>query len=551
VASERHRARRGAGGWKTARRVRRAVQVAALVLFVALLFAALQRREAASWVDLFFRFDPLAAFGTMLAAREWMPRLAPALVTVVAAVVLGRVWCGWICPLGTVLEWSRFKTARRVAPHLPPRLRSTKYVLLGVIAVMAAFGSLTLMVLDPISLLTRTATTSLVPAFVYAVDSVERALVGWGLGGGPVDWLETALRGKVLPYYQPHFAQAVALFLLFLAVVLLNALADRFWCRYLCPLGALLGLLAKVQVLRPLVGAGCTDCGACVRSCRLEAITPAGGRAATAAPHPAVVTSECTMCLDCFVACPEKEAMTLGATPRPAPWQAYDPGRREFLTAAAAGIGAVALLGTGVWRGTTSARLIRPPGAQDEAAFLSHCLRCSECMKVCPTSGLQPSLFEGGLEALWTPVLASRLGYCDYSCTACGHVCPSGAIPRLSLEEKRTQVLGLAVIDKDRCLPWAQDKPCIVCQEMCPVAPKAILLDERRVVTQAEGRQDYVQRPRVLTDRCIGCGICEYKCPLEGPAAIVVTPADPALTYGGTLGQAPPRSVYSRHGSDA
>ena len=545
------RERRGKGGWKTARRVRRALQVAALVLFVALLFAALQRREAASWVDLFFRFDPLAAFGTMLAAREWMPRLAPAVVTVVAAVVLGRVWCGWICPLGTVLEWTRFKTARRLGSRMPPRLRSAKYVLLGVIAVMAAFGSLTLMVLDPISLLTRTATTSILPAFVYAVDSVERALVGWGLGGGPVDWIETTLRGKVLPFYQPHFAQGIALFLLFLAVVLLNVLADRFWCRYLCPLGALLGLLAKVQVLRPLVGAGCSDCGACVRSCRLDAIEPAGGPAAAESLHPAVVASECTMCLDCFVACPEKEAMTLGTALRPAPWEEYDPGRREFLTAAAAGVGAVALLGTGVWRGTTSARLIRPPGAQVESTFLSHCLRCSECMKVCPTSGLQPSLFEGGLEALWTPVLASRLGYCDYSCTACGHVCPSGAIPRLPLEEKRTQVLGLAVIDRDRCLPWAQDKPCIVCQEMCPVAPKAILLDERRVTTQEDGRQDYVQRPRVLTERCIGCGICEYKCPLEGPAAIVVMPADPALAHGGTVGQRPRRSIYSAHDTHA
>jgi polyferredoxin len=554
VAGPRRDTRGGTGGWKAARWVRRGVQVAALALFVFLLFAALQRREAASWADLFFRFDPLAAFGTMLSARAWLPRLAPALVTVVAALVLGRVWCGWICPLGTVLEWSRFRSARRLGPRLPPRLRTVKYVLLGVIAVMAAFGSLTLMVLDPISLLTRTATTSLVPAFVYAVDSVERTLVGWGLGGAAVDWLESALRGRVLPFYQPHFAQGVALFLLFLAVVLLNALADRFWCRYLCPLGALLALAAKLQVLRPLVGDGCTDCGACVRSCRLGAIEASGrdGRAGSrpdragaaadsvsAAPaRPAVATSECTMCLDCFVACPEKEAMTLGAAVRPAPWEEYDPGRRAFVTAGVAGLGAVALLGVGTWRGTTSARLIRPPGARDEAAFLSRCLRCSECMKVCPTSGLQPALSEAGLEGLWTPVLTSRLGYCDYSCTACGHVCPSGAIPRLGLEEKRRQVLGTAVIDRDRCLPWAQDTPCIVCQEMCPVAPKAVVLDERRVVTQADGRQDYVQRPRVLADRCIGCGICEYRCPLEGPAAVVVMPADPSSAHGATVGEA-------------
>jgi MauM/NapG family ferredoxin protein len=535
MAHGRREARRGASSWKTARWVRRAVQAVSLALFIGLLFAALQRREAASWVDLFFRLDPLAAGGTMLAAREWMPRLAPALVTVVAALVVGRVWCGWICPLGTVLEWSRFRSARRVGPRLPPRLKTAKYVLLGVIAVMAAFGSLTLMVLDPISLLTRTATTSLLPAVVSAVDAVERTLVGWGVGGGLVDWVEATLRGTVLPYYQPHFVQGIALFLLFLAVVLLNVLADRFWCRYLCPLGALLGLIAKVQVLRPLVRGGCTDCGACARACRLDAVAPAGAGAA----RPSVVTSECTMCLDCFVACPEKGAMTLGTSLRPAPWEEYDPGRRAFLTAAAAGVGAVALLGTGAWRGTTSARLIRPPGAQAESAFLSRCLRCSECMKVCPTSGLQPALLESGLEGLWTPVLASRLGYCDYSCTACGNVCPSGAIPRLPLEQKRRQVLGMAVIDRDRCLPWADGTPCIVCQEMCPVAPKAVLLDERRVQTQENGRQDYVQRPTIRADRCIGCGICEFKCPVKGPAAIVVMPSDatpaPAASPGPAL----------------
>ena len=176
--------------------------------------------------------------------------------------------------------------------------------------------------------------------------------------------------------------------------------------------------------------------------------------------------------------------------------------------------------------------LIRPPGAQDEGRFLSHCLRCGECMKVCPTSGLQPTLGEAGLEGLWTPVLRSRLGYCDYACHACGQVCPSGAIPPLSLPEKRRQVIGVAVIDKDRCLPWASDTPCVVCEEMCPVPEKAIELGGRRLITRADGSQDYLSRPRVVAERCIGCGICEYKCPLEGRSAIVVVPTSPDLAAG-------------------
>ncbi len=156
--------------------------------------------------------------------------------------------------------------------------------MLVAIAVMAALTSMTLLVLDPISLLTRTATTSLIPGFDYVVTSVESWLNGWGPGSSAVSWFEAHFRGSVLPVYQPHYAQAVALFLIFLAIVLLNAFADRFWCRYLCPLGALLGLFAKVQVLRPVVGDGCNRCAACARACRVDAIEvtrgPAGDVAA-------------------------------------------------------------------------------------------------------------------------------------------------------------------------------------------------------------------------------------------------------------------------------
>jgi polyferredoxin len=534
--------RREAGGWKAARWVRRAVQIAFLVLFVYLLFAALQRRAAFPFADFFFRFDPLAAFSTMLAARQWIAHLGLAIITVAIALALGRVWCGWVCPLGTLLGWLRFRSARRLATRVPPRLRSVKYVLLGVIVVMAALGSMTLLILDPIALLTRTFTTSLIPGFDYVVGAGESALFGWGPGAGIVNWVEAHFRGTVLPVYQPHYSQGVAIFLVFLAIVLLNVFADQFWCRYLCPLGALLGLVAKVQMLRPLVGNGCNGCNACVRACRVDAIdaaaasagTGAGGRGEAARAR--VVTSECTMCLDCLVACPEREAMSFGPAFEPGPWATYDPGRRQFLAAAALGVGTVALLGTSVARAIKSPGLIRPPGAQDEGTFLSRCLRCSECMKVCPTSGLQPSLGQGGLEALWTPVLASRLGYCDYSCTACGHVCPSGAIPKLDLEDKRTRVLGIAVIDRDRCLPWASSTPCIVCQEMCPIADKAIVLSGQHLITRPDGTQDYLARPKVVAGRCIGCGICEYKCPLEGASAIVVLPSNPSLAVGGAPG---------------
>ncbi len=527
------------------------MQIAALLFFVYLLFAALQNHSAFPLADLFFRFDPLAGLATMIAARSWLSHFALALFVVVLALLAGRVWCGWLCPMGTIAGWVRVKGTRRQAQQRSPRWRAVKYVLLLVIVVMALFHSLSLMVLDPLSLLTRTMSTAVIPAFDWAFTKTEAGMMHIGHLHGAVNWLEQHLRDRVLPVNQPMYSQSAFLALLFVGVLALNAFADKFWCRYLCPLGGLLGLVSKVQVLRPVVGRACDGCNRCAAACRTGAIEGAkavpeakGTPEATAAPEaaappaPVVVASECTMCLDCLVACSRTRGaatvaagaaadgatggMTLGLNLRPGPWRAYDPGRRQFLAALATGVGAVAVLGTGVWHKQPSPKLLRPPGADDERTFLSRCLRCSQCVKVCPTSGLQPALNEAGVEGIWTPVLRPRLGYCDYGCTACGQTCPSGAIPKLSLGKKRKQILGTALIDKNRCLPWAQNVPCGVCEEVCPVPEKAVKLDAGRVITDAQGNENWLVKPSMAPELCIGCGICEYMCPINGTAAIVV-----------------------------
>ena len=143
-------------------------------------------------------------------------------------------------------------------------------------------------------------------------------------------------------------------------------------------------------------------------------------------------------------------------------------------------------------------------------------------MKVCLTNGLQPTLFEAGLEGIWSPVLVSRVGYCQYYCTLCGQVCPSGAIRYLSQAEKEKTKIGLAFIDESRCLPYAQGIPCIVCEEHCPTPKKAIWFEEG-VLAGRDGTERRVKQPRVDNDLCIGCGICEHKCPVVDQPAIYVT----------------------------
>ncbi|MCS7259800.1 MAG: 4Fe-4S binding protein [Anaerolineae bacterium] len=512
-----------AKGWQLGRRLRQVSQALFFLLFLYLLVAALQRRVAFPLADLFFRFDPLSALGAMLASREWLPRLGLALITVGITLLLGRVWCGWICPLGTVLEWLGPGAARGRAPNVAPQWRSAKYLLLVGILAAAVFGSLTLLVLDPLALFTRTMTTVILPALNYGVTAIFASLYSIAPLRGVLDALEHGLRGTVLPVQQPLFAGNWLIAGVFGLVLLLNRLAKRFWCRYLCPLGALLAWLARIAVLRPVIGVGCVQCGRCRSVCPVEAIQVQDDFR--------IVASECVTCLDCFAACPERgigwrpvafrTAIAGKERAWPAPAEVYDPGRRQVLVALAAGIAGVVVLRTNPLARSPDPTLIRPPGAQDEATFLARCLRCSQCMKVCPTSGLQPALLQGGPEAFWTPHLVPRLGYCNYGCNACGQVCPSGAIPLLDLERKRQAVLGCAVIDRDRCLPWAHGVACIVCEEMCPVAPKAIRLDEV-TITDDRGVIVTVQRPYVVSDLCIGCGICEYQCPVAGEAAIRV-----------------------------
>ena len=135
---------------------------------------------------------------------------------------------------------------------------------------------------------------------------------------------------------------------------------------------------------------------------------------------------------------------------------------------------------------------------------------------------LQASISESGLSGLFTPVLVPRLGYCLYTCNQCGQVCPVEAIPLLDLAVKQKSVIGIAFIDRDRCIPYTEGNTCVVCEEMCPLPEKAIVLTEEQV----DGRT--IQYPRVLAERCIGCGICEYKCPRSGEAAIRVYRLDGA-----------------------
>jgi polyferredoxin/Pyruvate/2-oxoacid:ferredoxin oxidoreductase delta subunit len=465
-------------------------------------------------VKIFLNFDPLILITTIFSAHTAAKAFFLSLATVAATIILGRVFCGWVCPMGTLNNLvGSLKRRRLLAPSV--NWYRIKYYILFFLLVSSVFTMQLAGILDPLSLLIRSLSVGIFPAFNYGVRAFFDAVYA-GDPKGIVDISEavySVLRKTVLSFQQPFYQQGAFIGFLFLMVLGLNLIKERFWCRYLCPLGALLGILSRFSLLRRSVSEGCTSCGACDSVCQ-------GG--ASPDKKDDWRDTECLYCLNCDDVCPQN-AVSFGLSEKKKT-AAMDLGRRRVFISLLAGVVTVPMLRQVALskEGYSNPLLIRPPGALEEKEFLKRCVKCGECMKVCITNGLQPTLFEAGLEGIWSPVLLPRLGYCEYRCTLCGQVCPTGAIKRLDLKEKAKVKIGLAMIDKGRCLPHAHATPCIVCEEVCPTPKKAIWFETVRVKSRS-GKEIIVQLPRVDLDLCVGCGICETKCPVGSRPAIYVT----------------------------
>jgi MauM/NapG family ferredoxin protein len=508
------------------RRGRQVVQALALILFLYLLLNTTWRNVANLPHDIFFRLDPLAGVATMLASRRWIASLALGGLTLALALLAGRAWCGWLCPLGTLLDWVPSRRQKGTASAAKSPWRYGKYLVLLLVLGGALLGSLALIVLDPITLLFRAVTGAILPG----LGEIANALQKWGYqfawARPAINWFSQSGAGLVLgeqDLYLPNLTLLAALG----GVLALNAIRPRFWCRSVCPLGGLLGLFASLARLRHNVDEqACIECGRCATVCPTAAIDPQTGYQADMA--------ECVDCLDCAAECPTaaiafraQSAQSRQAEAQPA---TTAPGlnRRQFLVGVSlVGVSAVLVrFGQRALRAAkdTLDKWLRPPGT-DTARLEERCIRCGACVQVCPTGLIQPNPSPDG-EGLWTPTLVMRDAYCDYGCNLCGEACPTGAIPELVLAKKQETPLGVAVIDPARCLAWDHGQYCIVCEEMCPIPDKAIKIVDHK---QPPGAGlPPVPLPEVTPDMCIGCGICEYQCPVEGEAAIQVLPRDPA-----------------------
>jgi len=460
-----------------------------------------------------FAFDPLLALGTTLAGRVVGWTLGLSLLLVLLTLVFGRFFCGWICPLGSLWHATGVLLDRspwRKRTFAPKWLRGKTFVLIGVLAA-SFFTTQVAGWLDPLSFFARTVSTSLFPPLGLLLETLLRP--GAAPGGIVAPLFRPAYQAAhryLLPVHLPMVPAGIVIGLLLLGLVILHAVRRRIYCNSFCPLGALLGWVARFSFLRLKVRDKCLGCQRCQQRCTYN-----GG------PYQHYLPSECMLCMNCLADCPDE---AVGFSWRLAGWRGapvVDFNRRRLASALAGGLflGALPQL-EGIRRRRTR-RFVRPPGSVAENQFLALCVRCGACVRACPTGVIQPALLEAGLEAMWTPVMVPAIGYCEYECHRCTTVCPTGAIAHLTLPEKKAFKMGTAVIDRSRCYTYADGYNCAVCEEHCPIPEKAIRLRDVEVAN-FRGKLKRVSQVYVRPDLCTGCGICENVCPRTDSPAIRV-----------------------------
>jgi len=439
--------------------VRRISQVFFLIVFLWFCVAA---TLGANWwqlrgwpINWILDLDPLTSLATVLATGTLYASLIWSLAVIAGTLVVGRFFCGFACPLGAINQATGWLARRglhqhgRVEANRYRQLQSLKYYLLAFFLALAFMGSVQTGLIDPLPLLHRSVNLALLPL---------------------------ADKGMSLLSAEPRFyASAWFIGVVLLGLVGLNLVLPRFFCRFICPLGALFGLLGRYSPWR--IGKAedkCGDCRICEEYCE-GACRPSG----------TFIIGECVMCMNCLDRCPASRITFAGKASAAGEVGLPELSRRGFIVAGS-GLLLVSMWDAGGLAGTNrDAGLIRPPGALDEDRFLARCIRCGQCMRICPGNILQPALLEAGVQGLWTPAVNYRLGRsgCQPNCIACGQVCPTAALRPISLDEKQGVGdfaaqgpirMGMAFVDRSRCLPWSMKRPCLVCQEMCPVSPKAI-----------------------------------------------------------------------------
>lgn len=436
-----------------------------------------------------------------------LPALAATgfVLVLILTFLFGRVYCSTICPLGTVQDLVSY-SSRKIRPKKfqePTRsyLRIHLAFLL-VSALPATFGSiLALTLLDPFSNFGRLVQSLVRPMIIFGNNALSSLLA-------------VVHQYDIFPV-ELHWVPVASILLPLLFLVLVGWMSfhhGRLYCNSMCPVGYLLRLLSRFSLLKISIDADhCKSCQLCQRVCKAGCID----RKAKS-----VDFERCVSCFNCFTACPSEGLRFVSRFGKSGQSeQPVDVPRRLFL------LGSPALfLGQKIVADTSKVvkplkestiperkhHPVTPPGSLSLAHFNQTCTACHVCISSCPSQVLQPSVLQYGLAGLLQPTMAFDASFCNFECTRCTEVCPSGAIARLSVEDKKFSQSGRVVFIRENCVVYTEETDCGACTEHCPT----------KAVTMIPYKNSRI--PQVNADYCIGCGACEHACPVRPYRAIYV-----------------------------
>ena len=460
-------------------------------------------------------FHRVATFG------QFVPSLlsflaAPALlasgflVVMLLTLLFGRIYCSWLCPLGffqdILIRLHRFFKKKKLRFGYHPAVPWLRYGIVTVTLVAALAGlMIPLMLLDPFSLAGR----MMVHLFHPVLAGTNNLLSGW-LSTADLYWLKP----RTMSGFNP--ASFISGLVLTIIIGWLSVRSGRLWCNTLCPVGTTLGLVSRFSLWRiTLDQSKCTSCGVCSTVCKAQCIDT---KART------VDFDRCVGCMNCLTSCSQGGVKyTLLPTTRStrANRAVETEDRRNtlknlaLLMLAAASTSAKAAADVFSLRKALKTNdrthFVSPPGSIGIDRFNNHCTACHLCVSACPTRVLQPSLTEYGLKGFLQPYMDYHSNFCNFECTRCGEVCPTGAIKPLTKETKKQVQTGIAQFVKENCVVYTDETACGACSEHCPT----------KAVNMVEYKPGLLI-PQVTGDICVGCGACEYACPTIPNRAIFV-----------------------------